>query len=248
MPIHDWTMVDAGIYHDFHTTWIPALKVALNKGILPPDYYALAEQTTADIGPDVLTLHANGQVGAEATIEGSGTTAVAVAPPRVRFTAQTEIDYYTQKRRSLVIRHSSDDRIVAIIEIMSPGDKSNRRDFRAFLDKAIGALLHGYQLLIVDLFPLTSRDPQGIHGAIWSEIADDSYRAPADKPLTLAAYSAGLTKRAYVEPVEVGDALPDMPLFLEPSSYVSVPLEKTYQAAWDGVPRRWQKVLEVSTS
>jgi hypothetical protein len=44
--------------------------------------------------------------------------------------------------------------------------------------------------------------------------------------------------------VAVGDVLPDMPLFLEPGVYVSVPLEATYQAAWRGMPDRWQRVLE----
>lgn len=42
----------------------------------------------------------------------------------------------------------------------------------------------------------------------------------------------------------VGNALPDMPLVLAPDTYVNVPLEETYQAAWRGVPRRWQRVLE----
>ena len=44
MPIHDWTRVDAGIFHDFHHTWITEIKRVLNSGLLPPDYYALAEQ------------------------------------------------------------------------------------------------------------------------------------------------------------------------------------------------------------
>jgi Protein of unknown function (DUF4058) len=242
MPIHDWTRVSAGIYYDFHVTWIPELKNTLNKGLLPPDYYALAEQDATDIGPDVLTLHVNGH--GEQHAAGAGPTTVAVAPPKVRFTAQTEMDYYAQKRRSLVIRHSSDDQIIAIIEILSPGNKAGRHAFRAFIDKAVAALQHGYHLLLVDLFPPTARDPQGIHGAIWSELTDDSYRAPADKPLTLVAYAAGPTTRAYVEPVALADELPDMPLFLDAQSYVSVPLGKTYQTALEGVPRRWRDVLE----
>jgi hypothetical protein len=105
-------------------------------------------------------------------------------------------------------------------------------------------LMRGYHLLLVDLQPPGTRDPQGIHGALWDEIGDGSYVAPADKPLTLAAYSAGRVKTAYVEPVAVGDVQPDMPLFLDPDSYVSLPLEATYQAAWRGVPRRWRSILE----
>jgi hypothetical protein len=56
MPMHDWTRVDAGIYDDFHHEWISETKRTLNRGLLPPDYYALAEQVAAGFGPDVLTL------------------------------------------------------------------------------------------------------------------------------------------------------------------------------------------------
>src|SRR5581483_8630143 len=44
MPIHDWTRVDAGIFHAFHHEWITEIGRALNRGLLPPDYYALPEQ------------------------------------------------------------------------------------------------------------------------------------------------------------------------------------------------------------
>ena len=67
---------------------------------------------------------------------------------------------------------------------------------------------------------------------------------PPDEPLTLAAYSAGAPKRAFVEPTAVGRELLEMPLFLEPEMYVNTPLEETYRAAFRGVPRKWQSVLE----
>ncbi len=54
MPVHDWTRVDPGIVHDFHHDWITEIKRALNRGILPSGYYALAEQHAAGFGPDVL--------------------------------------------------------------------------------------------------------------------------------------------------------------------------------------------------
>ncbi len=53
-----------------------------------------------------------------------------------------------------------------------------------------------------------------------------------------------MTPNAYFEPIGVGAALPDMPLFLTPDYYVNVPLEATYQAAWHGVPKRWKRVIE----
>ena len=56
MPIHDWTRVDAGIFHHFHQRWIGALTDVLNQRLLPSEYYALAEQQGAGFEPDVLTL------------------------------------------------------------------------------------------------------------------------------------------------------------------------------------------------
>lgn len=41
MPVHDWTRVEAGIFHDFHTVWIGQIRNALNEGLLPAGYYAL---------------------------------------------------------------------------------------------------------------------------------------------------------------------------------------------------------------
>lgn len=251
MPVHDWTRVSAGIFHDFHHDWITTIKRALNDGRLPPGYYALAEQIAGGLGPDVLTLDLNLPEPKPAT--GNGTApesagngvglAVAAVPPKVRFTAVAEADQYAGKRNRVVIRHSSDHRVVAMIEIVSPGNKASRHALQSFVEKAAELLEAGIHLLVLDLFPPGPRDPHGIHGAIWSEIADDTFRLPSRQPLTLAAYAAGSPQSAYIEPVAVGDALPDMPLFLQPGYYVPVPLAQTYEAAWEGVPRYWRDQL-----
>jgi len=247
MPIHDWTRVTAGTWHAFHLSWIAEIQLALNGGLLPADYYAQAEQIAGPLGPDVLTLQmpdtpVNGA--ADQPSNSGGGVAVSVAPPRMRMTAEAEMNDYVLKRRTLVIRHASGDRIVALLEIVSPGNKASRHGLRSFVEKAVEALYRGYHLLILDLFPPSRRDPNGIHAAIWSEFSDDSFELPAGEPLTLAAYSAGPRKRAYVEPTAVGRELIDMPLFLEDEIYVNVPLEATYRAAYRGVPRRWQRVLD----
>lgn len=90
----------------------------------------------------------------------------------------------------------------------------------------------------------TSRDLHGIHGALWEAITGDFYERPDNEPLTLASYDAATGVRAFVEPVAVGDSLIDMPLFLAPRRHVLVPLEETYQKAFDSVPRRWRVVLD----
>ena len=35
MPLHDWTRVEDGIFHDFHFEMIHAVKKSLNRGVLP---------------------------------------------------------------------------------------------------------------------------------------------------------------------------------------------------------------------
>ena len=243
MPVHDWTRVDDGVFHDFHLGWIAELRRALNGGLLPPDYYALAEQIAGGLGPDVLTLQTPRAEG-DGSGGGSGTLAVAVNPPAVQLTVRAEIDEYTLRQRTLVIRHRSNHRIIALVEILSRGNKASRDAFRSFLDKVLSALAHGIHLLRIDLHPRTPRDPQGIHSAVWQGLMGDSGEALEGKPLTLAAYSAGPVKTAYVQPVAVGDALRDMPLFLRPDEYINVPLEKTYRAAYEGVPRFYRERLE----
>src|SRR4051812_27207151 len=92
MPIHDWTRVSAGTFHAFHNAWIAEVQRAMNGGLLPADYYALAEQVAGQVIPDVLTLQDLGGEGTGADIgrggssedEGGGTSyAIATAPPRV---------------------------------------------------------------------------------------------------------------------------------------------------------------------
>jgi hypothetical protein len=233
--------VSAGTFHDFHTSWIAELKRALNGGLLPDGYYAMAEQMAGAVGPDVLVLESQALSG-DAAVRPSGAVAVADAPPKVSVTAAAEIDVYRMRQRTLVIRHSSDDRIIALVELVSPGNKSSRSALRSFVDKAVAVLMHGHHLTIVDLHSPGTFDPDGIHGAIWSEI-DGGYEPPPEKPLTLASYSAGELKRAFVEPLEVGAVLPPMPLFLTPEYYVSLPLEATYQAAFETMGQRWKELL-----
>src|SRR5688572_14427129 len=130
MPIHDWTKVDAGIFHDFHQAWITELRNTLNGGILPPAYYALADQITRPYGPDVLTLQANGSNGSAGSgLPGTGSTVLAVLdkPPQVRLVQQSDLDLYAKKADRIAIRHTSDDKIIAIIELLSPGNKSSQR-------------------------------------------------------------------------------------------------------------------------
>jgi hypothetical protein len=243
MPIHDWTRVEAGIFHHFHQAWISELAGTLNEGRLPPDFYALAEQFAGGKGPDVLTLQGPARGAAPETEPPSGIM-LAEAPPQVQFHLKAEGDWYVAKANSVVVRHVSGHRVVAVLEIVSSGNKNSRRDLQQFVTKAIDLLKVGVHLLIVDLYPPGPRDPAGIHKLIWDEFIDNDFELPQGKPLTLAAYASATYPEAFVQPVSVGSVLPDMPLFLSADVYVPVPLETTYQSAWQKMPAYWREVLE----
>jgi hypothetical protein len=235
--------VGAGIFHDFHHEWISSIKHALNSGLLPAGHYALAEQIASGLGPDVLTL--KGPLAQNvAVIDDPGGIAVASMPPQVRFHARTEPDRYAEKANAITIRHASNHEVIAVLEIVSPGNKGNKHGVRAFVEKAIELLRGGVHLVVIDLFPPTPRDPQGLNKAIWDEIAENDFTLPPDQPLTLGAFVAYPIPEAYIEPTAVGSALVDIPLFLSPSIYVPLPLERAYQAAWAEVPAYWRDVLQ----
>jgi hypothetical protein len=247
MPIHDWTRVDAGIFHAFHHGWISAISDALNDGLLPPDYYALPEQHAAGFGPDVLALQSpverkNGLEGSDVSTGGPGV--LLARKPALTPTVETDMEFYRRKQDVVTVRHVSGDRVVAMVEIISQGNKSTRHAFRSLIEKAAQLLDQRIHLLLIDLFPPGSRDPLGLHAALWEEVAGREATAPPVKPLTNVSYESSLTVKAYLREIGLGDLLPEVPLFLEPETCVMIPLESTYQIAFKSMPKRWREVLE----
>lgn len=236
MPIHDWTRLQAGDFHHFHQRWIQDIAAALNGGLLPPEYMALAEQVTGRPIPDVVTLHAR------PSSDDPGGVAIAAPPPTASVVARLDKINYAKRADRVVIRHGR-GKVVAILEIVSPGNKSSRNALRMFVEKSADILIQGVNLLVVDLFPPTPRDPQGIHKAIWDEFSDEPFEAPPGKPFIVASYLGGELPMAFVEPVGIGDLLPSLPLFLSPERYVPAPLESTYQQAWAVFPAMLKELM-----
>jgi hypothetical protein len=216
MPINDWTKVPAGLFHDFHQSWSIRIKDALNAGRLPKGVAALVEQRSGPFEADVLAVE--------------------------RRTRQQPAAYADRANRVVVKHHLG--RIIAIIEIVSPDNKDSCRALDAFVKKTVDFLREGVHALIVDLFPPTPRDPFGVHKLIWDEFHEEDFAFPQGKDRILASYESGPEMAAYVEPVTVGDVLPDMPLFLWNGIHVPTPLEPTYQAAWDASPEDMRLAVE----
>ena len=229
MPIHDWSAVNATVFHHFHQAWTMTMCNTLNGGLLPTGYGALVEQHAEGLVPDVLSLQRRPRP------ERSGGRVVTAAPPQARHTIRAQGSALARRGNRVVVRHALGD-VVSVIEVVSPGNKGSRSSLRSFVEKTIEFLQKGVHVLVLDLFPPSTRDPQGIHKAIWDAVEKRPFELPTDKQLTLAAYVSDRPLTAYVEPVGVGDTLPDMPVHLDPDSYVLLPLEATYEATWASCP------------
>lgn len=96
MPVHDWSRVGNWVFHDFHLSWIAGLWKTLNADVLTRDYYAMIEHAARLDEPNLPDSRAD----------------------------HWEAEPFTRRQPSVVIRRDGDERIVALIEILSPGNKS----------------------------------------------------------------------------------------------------------------------------
>jgi hypothetical protein len=253
MPIHDWSRVDAGIFHDLHIVWIGLMKSMLNETLLPDPFYALAEPVLGQAVPDVLTLREGGDRFAEETgISGvlhddSGESPVASSGPGVLVQDLSPSESYAALARHIVVKNSlRDDEVVAVIELVSRANKTSREKRDQFLDKTLELLRKGIHLVIVDLQAPTRIVPQGFHSFVCDAHGDPPATLPPEHDLQTVSYQVleGGVVRSHLVPLTVGDPLPEMPVFLTSHQYVRVSLEPTYQRAFQSLPRRFRKILE----
>lgn len=251
MPVHDWSVVDAGVFHDFHLGWIAALRSDLNDRLLPEPYYAIAEPVTGSVIPDVLTLKSEAAVaGSPAVAQGlspddSPGGAVAVAPSSV--VVQDLGPVYWRLARRIAIRDSlREDRLVAVIEIVSQGNKDARARVEQFVAKSLGFIDAGVHLLIIDLQSPTNLVPRGFHALVCESLGHEAPLFPEGRDRQTVSYQvieSGFP-RSHLVPVGIGDPLPEMPVFLLPHHFVRVPLEPAYGAAFRSLGRRFREALQ----
>ncbi len=240
MPIHDWSRVPSGLFHHFHQDWSIEIARTLNRGRLPRGLSALVEQRAGPKESDVLAIEVRPKRRPGEDMDGGIAT---MPPPLTRIVRRTTKEIYASRANRIVVKHHL-GRIVAVIEIVSPDNKDSRAALRDFVEKTVDCLRKGIHVSIVDLFPATQRDPYGIHKVIWDEIVEEDFTFPEGKDRILVSYETGGERAAYIEPVAVGDVLPDMPLFLTNYLHVMLPLEPTYQATWDASPEELRIAVE----
>ena len=230
MPMHDWTKVPSGLFHDFHQTWSIQIKTSLNAGLLPTGLSALVEQRFGPKEPDVLAIETQSEPNRGNAHDGGALATV--ERPRSRYILRSDKKIYAAKANRIAVKHHL-GRTVSVIEIVSPGNKDSRAAVRSLIGKTLEYLRAGVHVLLIDPFPPTKRDPQGMHGLIWDEAgSDDALEFASPRDRIFASYQATDELTAYLEVLGVGDVLPSMPLFLPGGTSIEVPLEETYLAAW----------------
>ncbi len=237
MPIHDWTKAEGWLFHDFHGTWLTHLKEALNDGRMPPGFVAATERHAGVYVPDVQTY-------AEGNLPQPAGNGVAVAEPHAERQEVMKARRAVRPHRRVVVR--TPDRVVAVVEVVSPGNKSRAGKVRAFAQKAADLILGGVHLAVIDLVPPGRFDPGGMHPPIRKRLgtATQGCTPPPGRPLTFAGYRAGGPPKAYLNYAAVGDPVPGIPLFLYGDVYVDLPLEQTYMTGFNRLPASVQAKVE----
>src|SRR3954451_17670174 len=101
IPIHDWTRVPAGLFHDFHQSWSVRIKDALNAGRLPRGLTALVEQRAGPREADVLTLERSSK---PRPAVGNGGGVVILEEPVTRIVRRTKKEIYSVRANRVVIK------------------------------------------------------------------------------------------------------------------------------------------------
>lgn len=228
MPLHDWTRVPDNIFHNFHVGWLWNLAGALNSSVLPSGYIARAEEYVGPFEADVLALEL-GSAERNPTPPGAQglVPTVTISPPR----------FLPRKERRIAIFSSRDERRVSVMEVVSPGNKDSAARAEWFERKKLEYLEGGLHLLLIDLLPATNAVPQGFGSLLVRKLGSGEPYPHAGRES--ASFECAIEPpgvRVYGTELTLGDALPSVPLFLEPGTHVQVPLEPTYQETLQRLP------------
>ena len=143
---------------------------------------------------------------------------------------------YGRKANRIAVRHRL-GREVAVIEIVSPGNKDRQHAVRSFVATAEEFLRHGVDLLLVDPFPPTPPRPERTALAHPGRADRRAVRPPAGGQ---AARRQRVRRRARprpdVGPRAAGDPQPDLPLSLELGVSMPCPLDAAYANSWAAMP------------
>lgn len=219
-------------WESFLASWANEIMATLNRDVLPPGYFA---ETQVHIGSrveaDVASFEQR-DAPSRTNWNGNGTALQSWAPPAAALVMPA---VFPDEVEIQVFASETGPTLVAVIELISPGNKDRPETRRAFAAKCAGYLQLGIGLVVVDIVT-------GRQGNLHDELVrlleqSDSYRFRPTPPLYTVAYRplrrdpGGDLIEIWPTPLDVGEGLPTMPLALRGSVTVPLDLESTYQEA-----------------
>jgi Protein of unknown function (DUF4058) len=238
MPLRDHfhgDLNDRRHWESFHGGWPMEIIRRLNTR-LPTRYHAeLQVHLGTVLEVDVATFEEESLSENGGSFEGSnganGGVATAVwAPPRP---AQTiAVDLPAQDVFEVEVYDDRRGRLVAAVELVSPGNKDRPENRRAFAIKCAAYLQQRVSVVVVDI--VTER-----HANLHVELMDLLERTeaapwPEGQDIYAVAYRTTKENNAWrldlwPEPLALGQPLPTLPLWLASNLAVSLELEATYE-------------------
>lgn len=224
MPLHHWPNPRVP-WRSFHNHWIVRIVEQLND-VLPPGFRARPTELIVGIEPDVLLLQEADRPGAQPAANQPALADATLTATLPRPAELPMVGVYSAYDTS---------RLVAIVELISPGNKDRAEAVQAFVEKVVFLLQDGVHVMTVDVISLP-RMP--IRQALLIRLGLNEPAVGRDR-LWVSSYCAlpgedpraHLTVREWAYDFAVGDPLPAPPLFLHADQLrVMVDLEASYQA------------------
>ena len=216
-------------WESFHSSWATRLADALTERWLPPNY--IAEERT-HFGPSIEIDVATFERQATATAEANG--GVATVGPKVWAPPAADGSFAAVFPDTFEVRVLCTDtgpKLVAAIELISPGNKDRASERRAFAIKCASYLYQGISVIIVDI---VNNRRANLHNEILELMnGGDSLRLAAEANLYTVAYQPLRRDKEDVidvwrSPLALGQPLPTLPLGLRADLVIAVDFEETY--------------------
>lgn len=232
MPLHDHfhaPRIEEAPWEAFHSAWINTIVRHLNGSLLPRRYRAFPQ---IHLGPfvetDLATFERVSESQPDAPAPTNGGAAACWSPPEALQTLDLELpaqDVFEVR----VVDEQAGKRLVAVIELVSPGNKDRPDQRQAFIAKSASYLQEQVSLIVVDV--VTSRHAN-LHRDLLEMFAFfDSTLETSD--LYAVAYrnrKIGSKWRLDIwrAALTIGTPMPTLPLWLTPAFAVPIDLEQSY--------------------
>ena len=216
-------------WESFHSNWATRLSDAINAQ-LPAEFFAEEHTHFGRVEIDVTTFERD----EPGPIRNGAPVAVAEPtvwkPPAAAVTVPAVFPDSFQVR---VFNTTSGPTLVAVIELVSPGNKDRAEERQAFAIKSASYLHQGVSLIIVDV--VTNRGGN-LHNETARLFSDDPRLPMTGTDLYAVAYRPVVRDErseidVWLHPLAVGQSLPTLPLRLTGDLFIPVDLDASYTEA-----------------